>query len=166
MEFKCDLCGKEYEEKMALVGHMAGAHKYKKEEEPKAEVTKERKKRIPFGAPQKHWGDNVDPKKVRRVFNAEWHHDPSRIQRALDAGYVFVNEERNMSSVGSNEDGSPIKGVLMEIDKELYQEDQKAKQREIDKVDEQIHRGKYQEKPEDKRYLPGDGVKIETKLRP
>jgi len=67
---------------------------------------------------------------------------------------------------GSNEDGSPIEGVLMRIPKELYDSDQALKQKEIDKVDQEIHRGRFQEKPGDKRYIPPDGIKINESLKP
>ena len=98
-----------------------------------------RKKRVPLGT-----RDRLRyPKRkgyTRRVFNDD--HD--RIQRALDAGYEFVTEPdlpggdpqvgdaSQMGKKVSKEVGSGIKGYLMEIPDEYYEEDQKAK---MDKID-------------------------------
>jgi len=122
-----------------------------------------RKERIPFGVPQQ---SVITPKNdgyVYRVFNDNWSREPDRIQRALDAGYEKV---RDVRARGTNEDGSAIEGVLMRIPKELYESDQKLKQEENDKIDREIRRGKFQEKPGDKRYVPSSGISIESKINP
>ncbi len=49
----------------------------------------------------------------------------------------------------------------MKQPKEMYDRDQAAKQVEIDKVDEQIYRGKF--KTEGPTYSPGGGIKSEVK---
>ena len=82
----------------------------------------------------------------RRIVNDPG--DGSRVNMFLEAGYNHVAEKVNMTSdgeagkpsqVGSNTErvvgsGSvaPIRGYLMEIPEEYYQEDQKAKQRIVD----------------------------------
>ena len=126
---------------------------------------KGRKKRVPFGSPAPRLPRGDDDRFVWRVFNDNWRREPGRIQRAKDAGYEVVGGCDEVA-VGVNEDGSAIKGVLMRIPKELYDEDQKLKQKEIDKVNEQINRGSFQEKPEDLRYVPKDGIRIESKVTP
>ena len=68
--------------------------------------------------------------------------------------------------VGTNDDGSPITAYLMVIDKELYEQDQAEKQKVNDEVDRQIRRGKLEEKPGDRRYIPSPGINIETKATP
>ncbi len=134
------------------------------EQEQKSEIPQPRRKdRIPFGVPKQSVVTPENDGFKYRVFNDNWSRDPDRIQRAADAGYEFV---RDVNARGSNEDGTPIEGVLMRIPKELYDQDQAAKKREIDKVDQEIHRGRFQEKPGDKRYIPPDGIRIENKLRP
>jgi hypothetical protein len=40
------------------------------------------------------------------------------------------------------------------------------KQKEVDKVDQEIYRGKFKEKPEDRRYIPSSGIHIEAKIKP
>jgi hypothetical protein len=74
------------------------------------------------------------------------------------AGYEMVPHERSGEAVGTNEDGSEITGVLMRIPKELYEEDQAAKQREVDKVDEQIMGGSLTEV--EHRYAPDGGTRM------
>jgi hypothetical protein len=99
------------------------------------------------------------------VFNDNWRKEPDRITRANAAGYEIVDGYPGIT-VGTNDDGTSINGILMKIPKEFYEADQKLKQQEIDKVDREIHRGKFQEKTEDKRYIPTSGIQIETKLTP
>lgn len=88
-----------------------------------------------------------------RIFNDEG----NKIQAALDAGYSIVNDGRTISGhrscdpgkfgnaatayVGRNERGHEITGVLMEIPQNWYDEDQAAKQMEIDAQEQQIRQG-------------------------
>jgi hypothetical protein len=149
-----------------------GAHKIGKEE--KAEASQEerkeaprRKERVPFGVPQQKFGTPPNDGFKYRVFNDNWRKEPGRIQRAMDAGYEKVAESPiNGMAVGTNEDGTPINGVLMRIPKEWYDEDQEKKQAEVDKVDQEILKGRFQEGPNDKRYIPSTGIHMETKLTP
>lgn len=132
---------------------------FKEKEEEKAYPPPRRKDRIPFGVPRQSVVTPQDDGYIYRVFNDNWTREPDRIKRAADASWEVV---RNVNARGSNEDGSPIEGVLMRIPKELYDSDQSLKQKEVDKVDQEIHRGKFQEKASDKRYIPPDGIKITT----
>ena len=124
----------------------------------------ERSKRVPLGMKtQRFVISEEDKKKYRyRVFNDNWKVQPDRIQRALSAGYEIVDHERSGETSGTNEDGSEIKGVLMRQPIEFYEEDQALKDRQIDRVDEQIYRGKF--KTEGPTYKPGGGIKTEVKL--
>ena len=141
----------------------------KSEVEVKSKVKEtiiERKKRIPFGAPrQKLEVLNQDPNYHYHRFNDNWRKEPDRIRRAMAAGYEKV-EGDDPVTVGTNDDGTAIEGVLMRIPKEFYEEDRKAKEAELDRVDQEINRGSFQEKPGDKRYVPASGIHIETKLTP
>jgi hypothetical protein len=124
----------------------------------------ERSTRVPFGTPTQRF---VIPKEDQEkfhyhVFNDNWRKEPGRIQRALSAGYELVEHDRSGESAGTNEDGSEIKGVLMRQPIEMYDADQAVKQKEIDKVDEQIAGGKF--KTGENTYLPSGGIKTEVKI--
>ena len=54
----------------------------------------------------------------------------------MAAGYEVVEDDRSGGNVGTNDDGSEIKGVLMRIPEKWYKEDQGKKARELDKIDE------------------------------
>lgn len=88
-------------------------------------------------------------------FVARWRSDrDSNIETALQAGYVPVykegveigdghdyNPDRSTwvtKHGGTHEHGQPRKMYLMKIKKEWYEQDQAAKQRQIDKIDEAI----------------------------
>ena len=148
------------------VNRVLGNQEDPRQERPTERQAPRRKERIPFGVPTKHFNAPQNDGYVYRVFNDNWRKEPGRIQRALDAGYEYVKDDQSGTVVGTNEDGSAINGVLMRIPKEFYEEDQKLKQKEIDKVDAEINRGKFQEKPGDKRYIPSSGINIEAKLKP
>ena len=125
----------------------------------------DRKKRVTFGNATPRLPQASHPDYVYRVFNDNWRREPNRILRAKNAGYEVV-EGCDSLPVGTNEDGSAVKGVLMRIPKEWYEEDQKKKQGVNDQVDKEIKAGHYQEKAEDLRYVPKDGIKIESKFTP
>ncbi len=147
VEYRCELCGT-YVTDSAQKLSVHQIHCKKKTG---------RSERIPFGVPVKRFNAPDDPRFVYRVFNDNWRKEPGRIKRAQMAGYEIVEHERSGEAVGTNEDGSEITGVLMKIPRELYEEDQAAKQREIDKVDEQIMGGTLTNV--DKKYEPDGGIK-------
>ena len=118
----------------------------------------DRRERVPFGFPQKKLHAPSDDGFHYRVFNDGWAKEPGRIQRAQRAGYEIVEGWETLP-VGTNDDGSPIKGVLMRIPDEWYEEDQKAKQREVDKIDEAVKKGTIEKQQSDLRYSP-DGIKV------
>ena len=156
--FKCHICNEsEFPTKQQLGAHQ-GHCKLKHPDRL------ERSSRVPFGVPTRRFIiSKEDAEKYHHhVFNDNWRKEPGRIQRALAAGYELVEHERSGDNAGTNDDGSEIKQVFMRIPKELYDQDQAAKQKEIDKVDEQIYRGKF--KTEGPTYSPGGGIKTEVKL--
>ncbi len=99
----------------------------------------ERRKRIPLGRQ-----DVLSfPKRAgfhRRIFNDN---DKGRIKAAKDAGYTIVKEcdidggdtragaDSQMASPVERSVGGGMKGILMEISQDWYDEDQKAKQDKI-----------------------------------
>ncbi|MCP3681604.1 MAG: hypothetical protein GY861_02845 [bacterium] len=159
-ETTCDICDlyKGNAQQMAT-------HKYHcaKKAEEKSTVERERepekrRERVPFGTPeQKLKQRNGEDGYMYYTFNDNWMKEPGRIKRAESAGYERTDTPP--VTVGTNEDGSPIKGVEMRIPKELYDEDQANKQKEVDRVDEAIRGGTFEEKEGDRRYTP-DGIKM------
>ena len=151
-----------------------------REEKDRKEVRKpSRKKRVPLGVHRSKLtieGFRIPPDKVAR-----WIVDhPGRIAMAEQAGYAFVDDpnivvgegaenQRDFLStkvnriVGTKENGMPLRAFLMMIDKDLYEEDQVAKQKEIDKIDEAIRGGNIQgQVGVDGRYIPKGGISYET----
>ena len=166
-EFKCEFCGKVFvgedgkDPRAQLNGHTI---KCRHSPRVRSKVTTTaRKERIPFGTPLRTFDIPEDDGYQYRVFNDNWRKEPGRIQRAKNAGYEIV-PDKDPYNVGTNEDGSVIKGILMRLPKELYDEDQAVKQKEVDKVDEAIMKGTLEAKPGDKRYIP-DGIKISSDNR-
>jgi len=103
-------------------------------------IEEKRRKRKPLGRRRRlQFPDR--PGYHRHVFNDK----DGRIQEQLDGGYDLVLEkdidggdlrfgaDRQLGSPVSRSVGNDTKGVLMEIPQELYDEDQKAKTKKIDK---------------------------------
>lgn len=116
--------------------------------EPRDETREEtgRKKRVPLGVATAKLNGKVPKGMVGRHFNDT----PGRIAAALEAGYVFVNddsettgskESARVDRVGVGDDGRPLMGILMAIPAEYYEEDQAAKQVPVDEIDAVIKRG-------------------------
>jgi len=133
-------------------------------EDKKADkVAQKRSERIPFSSKAPTF--RKPPKKdgfVYHAFNDNWSKDPTRIKRALDAGYEFVNEKDEGKVVGTNDDGSAIKAFEMRIPKEFYDEDQKLKHKTDDDLEAQIYSGNFMANPGDKRYMPTPIKKVVT----
>lgn len=110
---------------------------------------------------------------TRDGFHRRWINDHgTRIADAERGGYQFVEDEteinetgrgsRRFVTVGTNEDGSPLKAYLMEIRQEFFDQDQKAKQSKNDEIDAAITRGQVEgAQPQDqgKYYVPSEGIR-------
>ena len=155
--FKCWICNEaEFDSKQKLGAHMPHC-------KLKNPNYKERTDRIPFGTPTRRF---IIPEEDQKqfhyhIFNDNWRKEPGRIERAKMAGYELVEHDRSGDNAGTNDDGSEIRQVLMRIPKEMYEADQAAKNKEMDKVDEQITRGKF--KTGENTYLPSGEIKTEVK---
>lgn len=140
----------------------------------KAEAKKAaRRERVPFGGARMKLSFAEKEGKVRR-----WINDVGgRCQLAEEGGYNFIHDEgekigdtaigsgnqdlgtRVSRVVGTNPDGSPQRAYLMEIDKDLYEEDQAEKQERLDVIDAQIRGGNYEGRVgQDGRYIPKEGI--------
>lgn len=166
--------GKTFKNKVALRSHERHCKK-KQEQSPVIEETqketlapspRERAKRVPFGVPQRKLKPPEDGsvKYHYRYFNDNWAKEPGRVLRAQQAGYEIVDNQEKVP-VGTNDDGSSIKGVLMRIPQEMYEEDQRLKQTEVDKVDQAIKGGSFEAQPGDRRYTP-EGIKMWSSNKP
>ena len=128
---------------------------------------KGRKQRVPLGTPRSKMAvEGKDPN-----FTYRWVNDQGgRIQQAEQASYEFVKAgdvtvgsgvDRNSETgdqvsqiVGTKEDGSPMRAYLMRIKREFYEEDQNAKQEEVDAKDAAIQSGSVSGQPgQDGRYV-------------
>lgn len=99
-----------------------------------------RPKRAPLGARNRLSFTNQDPNFVYRVINDQ----DDRLKQALEAGYQFVVSDEKLGDKRAAEGGAVdsrvskpvgngVRGFLMRIPKEYYDEDQKTK---ADKIDE------------------------------
>lgn len=172
-KFKCEVdgCGAEFDTENQLRGHMMH-HKREPKKEEKRNTRVDRKKRVPLGVPRaKMTVSDTPPDKVRRWVNDH----PGRIQRAQSGGYEFVRDDSvsvgdnvedgntDMGSrismvVGKDEAGNPLRAYLMEIDKDLYEEDQQEKLKIVDRIDSAIKGGTNQNTLGEKGYIPESGI--------
>ena len=138
--FKCYICNEsEFDSKQKLSVHQTHC-------KLKHPDRLERSTRVPFGVPMQRFNiSEEDSKKYHyHRFNDNWRKEPGRVQRALAAGYEFVEHERSGETAGTNDDGSEIKDVLMRQPIEMYKADQALKNKQMDKVDKQIQGDNFQ----------------------
>ena len=128
-----------------------------------------RKKRIPLGTPQAKLAVPGRKGFVRRWINDS----PGRLLRAEEADWTPViddieSEEKGRAVgknalVGTKEDGSPLYAYLMEIPEDIYNEDQKAKQKPLDEFDDALRRGNIRgadERDNEAFYVPDEGISV------
>uniref|UniRef100_A0A6M3JIT5 C2H2-type domain-containing protein n=1 Tax=viral metagenome TaxID=1070528 RepID=A0A6M3JIT5_9ZZZZ len=169
---ECEKCGATFETDNQLRGHMMS---HARSENRKKTV--DRKKRVGLGAPHKRLSLPEIPGKHTHWINDKWGRDPTRIQRALAAGYEFIDSEgmvvgegavdgnqdpgnRMSRTVGTNKDGSQIVAYAMAIDQELYDEYQAEKQVPVDRVEASIKRGQFENKIGETGFVPEDGISM------
>lgn len=167
-KFRCEYCGEaEFDTAMQLRGHQMKCKPRQEMEKAQEEKPTRRQERVPFGAPRARLNkQRPDDGYHYRVFNDDWRKDPGRVARALKAGYEVVDEPDSRQTVGTNEDGTEIKGVVMRIPKHLWQEDQKLKEEQRKIIDDQIHRGRHAAQQGDGRYVPSEGIRMTSKPTP
>lgn len=141
----------------------------------KLEKQVQRKTRVPLGVPRA----KLQAPEIKG-FRTRWINDyTGRIEQAIAGGYEHVYEkdlqgeagntdlgEKVSRIVGRNEDASPLRAFLMKIKEEWYQEDQRAKRKQLDETDAAIRRGKLNEQPDDRRYIPREGITVSNKETP
>ena len=139
-----------------------------------------RSRRVPLGQPRMKL--KVPEHLIPKNKKGYWFNDtPGRLEEAEEAGYGYVADpnakvgegaenERDRTStkvrkrVGTTKDGAPVMAYLMVIDKDLAEEDKKAKEAERKEQVDVMRRGVHgAEEGHDTsgRYLPDGGVQIE-----
>lgn len=143
-------------------------------DQPSIRGERAKRERVPLGRHRQRMGIGryeVPTNKVPRWVNDKG----TRVSDALAGGYEFVRDpsikpgeddliSRNPGDavsmkVGTKKDGSPLTAYLMMIDKELYDEDQKEKQRRLDEIDSAIQHGRHESQFEDGKYVPKSGIR-------
>lgn len=110
----------------------------------------ERKTRVPIGQRNRLSIKDRDPNYVYRLVNVNLDSDPDRVERFLQAGYEIVPGQvagqtgdnqvdvpSAFGSAGQVSVGKGTKAIWMRQSKDNYQEDQAAKQAEIDELENQ-----------------------------
>ena len=129
--------------------------------EPVESTAPQRPVRKPFGMAREKLSYEPRPNYHRRWFNAV----PGRIEAATEAGYTHVKDSQGKvvtRVVSRYENGDALSAYLMEIPEEFYQEDQAAKQAEVDQVDQAIRQETVNVTPDDNRYVPSQGISIKS----
>ena len=156
----CEICGTyNYHTDAQIKGHLPHCRRRNKQETEEDKL-EGRSERVPFGSPEQRMTARQEEGYHYRWFNDNWKKEPGRVKRALDAGYEVVDDEKSGMNVGTNDDGSEVKAVLMRIPEKWYKEDQAVKHKKLDEIDEQIHGGKF----DDNLTNTYGGVTIETKV--
>jgi len=140
-------------------------------------IAEKRRSRRGFGNFQQKMGDIPKiPGYHLHIFNDEG----NRLADALKAGYEFVtpkeigrtsetgadiSEARVSFLVGTGERGEPLRGYLMKLESELWDEDFEAAQSQWGQVMDSIQRGGNNELKEGDRYIPKDGISIKSRKR-
>ena len=122
--------------------------------QPNSTVASARPKRTPIGSRNRLSIRNREDGYVYRIVNANLENDLDRVDAFLEQGYELVPKDKigtvgdkrvdNASSLGSSSlisVGQGTKAVVMRIRKELYDEDQAAKQAEIDAPEQTMRKG-------------------------
>ena len=130
-----------------------------------------RAERVPLGSHRSKLSvADKDPNYAYRWFNDQ----PGRLEQAEKAGYEFVNDAATGETGDANTDlGSRtstvvdrregVRGYLMRIRKEWYDDDQASKQKVNDEVDRSILGGSLDGEPgKDGRYIPDSGISIKS----
>lgn len=120
-----------------------------------------RRKRIPLGQAQQKLGATIRPGYVGRWINDV----PGRLQQAEAGGYTYVGDDTGAKSTElgarvAQHVGGGTKAYLMEIPEEYYAEDQQAKQKRVNDIEQQIRLGAAERQPGDGRYVPQGGIEI------
>lgn len=135
------------------------------------------RKRVPLGRHRQRL--SADHFNIPKDKVARWINDvPGRINQAKQGGYELLRNpeketpgERTLTTGNLGDsvvahvgqfDGKPLKAYLMVIDKDLYDEDQDFKQRQLDELDKAIVQGDVEPDAEGSQYVPQSGIKYDN----
>jgi len=179
----CEICGKVCKSDKSYAAHMEQHTNGVIGDDGKVAKPRERgfrkiprSKRVPLNNPGQKMTVRGIPDDVHECWFED---DGTSLQRALDAGYVFINSDGveigdrledgndSMSSLtsmlggGLNESGQPVRMYLMGIHKDSYEEDQKEAQAAIAAREDQIRSGNFKNNLGASGYVPTGGIQIE-----
>ena len=124
--------------------------------------------RKPFGTKEQKLAYPQRPGYHRHWFNDE----PARIQRAQEAGYVHVRDDKGENVhtvVGRGRDGGALIAYLLECPEEWYTEDMAANEADVRDLLDEIKRGRAPGTPSgpdgQARYIPKQGITIREDRR-
>lgn len=121
-------------------------------------------RRVPMGTRQLRLAGEQRPGFYRRWLNDV----PGRIERARRAGYTHVKDANGRpisTPAGTGDQGGGMRAYLMELPDALRAEDLAEKDRVNAEIEAAVNRGKVDDHPEDKRYVPDQGIKINRPSR-
>jgi hypothetical protein len=123
------------------------------EKELKVTSSSERPRRVPIGQRSRISLRDRDPNYHYRLVNVNLDSDPDRVQNLMDIGYEVVPKKAvgktgdtrvdNASAMGSASEvsvGQGTKAVWMRIDRKYFEEDQAAKQAEVDRTEQRAQK--------------------------
>ncbi|KKN77966.1 hypothetical protein LCGC14_0355310 [marine sediment metagenome] len=129
-----------------------------------------RKERIPLGGRRQKM---AAPERLG--YHRHWFNDiGNRLADCKAAGYTFVNDKETLDEtqgdevgtrkcmvVGTQESGQPLYAYLMELPQKLYDEDQAAKQVDIDEMEAAMKSGQTPgHESLEHSYIPDEGISI------
>jgi len=139
----------------------------------------DRRERVPLGGPRRKRSINTDliPK---NKFAYGFCDRPGRLQQALNAGFIFVDDPNikvgegvedakdQLSShirtpVGVHEDGTTMYEYLMVQPMRFHQEDRQIYNQELDETDRAIQAGAIGPGQDEQRYVPKGAININRK---
>lgn len=146
-------------------------------EETRDRKEEPRKKRVPLGQHR-----SVLEAETREGYHRLWVNDypEGHLQKAIDGGYMFTQAGENPGDelrshdlgsmrseiVGTKPDGTAMRGYLMEIRQEWFEEDMAASLKHAQDIDAQIRGGTAgndgNEFGSDNRYTPDGGINYQT----
>lgn len=136
-----------------------------------------RPERVPLGVPR----SKLTVRHTIPGHRLRWINDiGNRINDALYGDYLFVTQDEvgtigdpNVTpgnqdlgncvskTVGTQENGIPLVAYLMKIPREIYEQDQKDKQTDIDLSEQAMLRGEHADDGEvEQKYIPSEGIHI------
>ena len=100
----------------------------------------------------------------RPGFVRRWINDyPGRVQQAVNGGYEHIKDEKSQPLTRVVDKTSGLVSYAMEIPREFYDEDKRAKEESLDATDKTMHNGTFKQDPDSQTY---GGIKFNVQRGP